>query len=233
MQSMDTIAAVATPLGTGGIGVVRLSGPEAAAVADRVVRLAGEKTVAGMKGYTCAYGRAGDADGEIDEAVVTLFRAPRSFTGEEVVEIAVHGGVYLVNRLLRACVAAGARPALAGEFTRRAFLNGKLDLTQAEAVADLISAEGRQAARAALSARDGALYRRAEAVADALTGYAAHLAAWIDYPEEEIAEVDPAELGGGLRRCEDDCSAPTTRGGSSGRGSPPRSSGGRTWASQP
>ena len=204
MQSMDTIAAVATPLGTGGIGVVRLSGPEAAAVADRVVRLAGEKTVAGMKGYTCAYGRAGDADGEIDEAVVTLFRAPRSFTGEEVVEIAVHGGVYLVNRLLRACVAAGARPALAGEFTRRAFLNGKLDLTQAEAVADLISAEGRQAARAALSARDGALYRRAEAVADALTGYAAHLAAWIDYPEEEIAEVDPAELGGGLRRCEDD-----------------------------
>ena len=165
MQSMDTIAAVATPLGTGGIGVVRLSGPEAAAVADRVVRLAGEKTVAGMKGYTCAYGRAGDADGEIDEAVVTLFRAPRSFTGEEVVEIAVHGGVYLVNRLLRACVAAGARPALAGEFTRRAFLNGKLDLTQAEAVADLISAEGRQAARAALSARDGALYRRAEAVA--------------------------------------------------------------------
>lgn len=86
----------------------------------------------------------------------------------------------------------------------RAFLNGKLDLTQAEAVADLISAEGRQAARAALSARDGALYRRAEAVADALTGYAAHLAAWIDYPEEEIAEVDPAELGGGLRRCEDD-----------------------------
>ena len=204
MQSMDTIAAVATPLGTGGIGVVRLSGPEAAAVADRLVRLAGGKTVAGMKGYTCAYGRAGDADGEIDEAVVTLFRAPRSFTGEEIVEIAVHGGVYLVNRLLRACVAAGARPALAGEFTRRAFLNGKLDLTQAEAVADLISAEGRQAARAALSARDGALYRRAEAAADALTGHAAHLAAWIDYPEEEIAEVDPAELGAGLRRCEAD-----------------------------
>ena len=140
MQSIDTIAAVATPFGTGGIGVVRLSGSEAAVVADRVVRLAGEKTVAGMRGYTCAYGRAWDADGEIDEAVVTRFRAPRSFTGEEVVEIAVHGGVYLVNRLLRACAAAGARLALAGEFTRRAFLNGKLDLTQAEAVADLISA---------------------------------------------------------------------------------------------
>lgn len=84
--------------------------PRPAAVADRVVRMAGGKTVAGMKGYTCAYGRAGDADGEIDEAVVTLFRAPRSFTGEEVVEIAVHGGVYLVNRLLRACVAAARVP---------------------------------------------------------------------------------------------------------------------------
>lgn len=207
MQSFDTIAAVATPLGTGGIGVVRVSGPDAPAVADRVLRLGGERTVAGMQGYTCAYGRASDADGEIDEAVVTVFRAPHSYTGEEVVEIASHGGVYIVNRILRACCAAGARPALAGEFTKRAFLNGKLDLTQAEAVADLISAQGRQAARAALSARDGALYRRAEAAAETLTGYAAHLAAWIDYPEEEIVEVDPGELGAGLRQCGRDLEA--------------------------
>lgn len=197
----DTIAAIATPYGVGGIGVIRLSGPEAIRVAERMVRLSHGRQLSEMEGYTCAYGRVFDGDGEIDEAVLTLFRAPRSYTGEDVVEIAAHGGIYLLERILRACCLKGARPAQAGEFTRRAFLNGKLDLTQAEAVADLISARGRQAARAALTARDGALYREAERICGELTGYAAHLAAWIDYPEEEIVEVDQDALAAGLCGC--------------------------------
>lgn len=190
----ETIAAIATPLGTGGIGIVRISGEQAFAVADRLTRLSAGRTVSEMDGYTCAYARLFDADGEIDQAVVTAFRAPRSYTGEDTVELSVHGGVYICERVLTACCAAGARPAGAGEFTKRAFLNGKLDLTGAEAVADLISARGKQAARAALAARDGALFRAADEVAQALVALAGHLAAWIDYPEEEIADVDPIEL---------------------------------------
>lgn len=197
----ETIAAIATPFGVGGIGVVRLSGPEAIQVAERMVQLSQGKRLSQMEGYTCAYGRVFDRDGQIDEAVLTLFRAPHSYTGEDVVEIAAHGGIYLLDRILRACCSEGARPAQAGEFTRRAFLNGKLDLTQAEAVADLISAQGKQAARAALTARDGALYREADRICGELTGYAAHLAAWIDYPEEGIVEVDGNALTDGLRGC--------------------------------
>ncbi len=197
----ETIAAIATPHGVGGIGVVRLSGPQAIPIVGRVARLSRGKQLSEMEGYTCAYGRVFDEEGEIDEAILTLFREPHSYTGEDVVEIAAHGGIYLIDRILRACCSAGACPAQAGEFTRRAFLNGKLDLTQAEAVADLISAQGKQAARAALTARDGALYREAERICGELTGYAAHLAAWIDYPEEGIAEVDPSALATGLRGC--------------------------------
>lgn len=195
----ETIAAIATPLGAGGIGIVRISGDEAILVAEKVLRLAGSKRLSDMRGYTCAYGRAFDEQGDIDEVVATVFRAPHSFTGENTVEIASHGGVYLVGRILQASLKAGARPAQAGEFTKRAFLSGKLDLTQAEAVADLIGAQGAQAARAALSARDGALFGLAEQVIAKLTGYAAHLSAWIDYPEEDIAEVDAFEILEGLK----------------------------------
>lgn len=201
MNELDTIAAIATPLGTGGIGIVRISGPEAFTVADRIVRLSGGKKISLLAGYTCAYGKAVDSEGPIDEVIATVFHAPHSYTGEDVVEISAHGGVYLMDRLLNACCKNGARPAMAGEFTKRAFLNGKLDLTQAEAVIDLISARGAQAARAALSARDGALYRRVEEIERRLTDFAAHLAAWIDYPEEEIDEIDSDSLRAGLFSC--------------------------------
>lgn len=200
----QTIAAIATPLGTGGIGVVRISGGDAFVVAERLLKTVQYQRIADMPGYTCAYGRAYDSDGDIDEVVITAFRAPRSFTGENVIEIASHGGVYIVNRILRACCDRGARPALAGEFTKRAFLNGKMDLTGAEAVADLISAQGRQAAKAALAAHDGALFRRIDAVSEKLIGQASHLAAWIDYPEEEIIDVDEKALLMQLKACRTD-----------------------------
>lgn len=197
----ETIAAIATPLGTGGIGVVRISGANAIEIAGKLAKVGRYDKISDMDGYTCAYGRVFDADGAIDEAVITVFRAPRSYTGEDVVELAAHGGVYLLNRILRACYAAGAAPAAAGEFTRRAFLSGKLDLTQAEAVADLISAGGRQAAAAAYSARRGALCHRLDALCERLTAFAAHIAAWIDYPDDDIDGIDENELLAGLEQC--------------------------------
>ena len=130
----QTIAAISTPPAPAGLGVIRLSGDEAVAVASRVFRpgRAG-RDLAGLKGYTAAYGHVFDEEGDIDDCVALVFRAPHSYTGEDVVELSCHGGLYLLRRVLRAVLAAGARPAGAGEFTRRAFLNGKLDLTRAEA----------------------------------------------------------------------------------------------------
>ena len=194
MLETATVAAIATPLGTGGIGVVRISGPDALAVAGRVFTSRQCENISGMDGYTCAFGFVHDGQEKIDETVATVFRAPHSYTGEDVVELSCHGGVYLLQRVLQACCGNGARLAEAGEFTKRAFLNGKLDLTRAEAVADLIAAQGRQAAKAALSAKEGALYRKAEAVCGQLLAQASHLAAWIDYPEEEIEQVDAGQL---------------------------------------
>ena len=154
MISGDTIAAIATPVAAGGIGMIRVSGPQALAVADSVFTAVSSRKAAETEGYLGLFGRLHDQQGEIDEAVVFVYRAPKSYTGEDVAEICCHGGIYLVQRTLRACIAAGARPAQAGEFTRRAFLNGKMSLTQAEAVVDLIASQGQQSAQAALSARD-------------------------------------------------------------------------------
>ena len=150
MEQGKTIAAISTGAAAGGIGIVRISGREARAVADRVFRARSGKPVAGMKGYTAALGSVVDSRGEkLDDAVALVFAAPKSYTGEDVVELSVHGGLTVTRRVLRAVLEAGAYPAGPGEFTRRAFLNGKMDLTQAEAVMALISAGGEQAARAA------------------------------------------------------------------------------------
>ena len=198
----DTIAAIATAAAPAGLGVVRLSGPEAAAIADRVFAAVSGRKVAEFAGYGAAYGRVHDAAGEIDEAVALRFRAPRSYTGEEVVELSVHGGEYLLKRLLRAALDAGARLAEPGEFTRRAFENGKLDLTAAESVMDLVGATGEQAHRAALAAREGATFAAVTAVREALTAAAADLAAWVDFPDEDVPAVDPATLDAALSDAE-------------------------------
>lgn len=138
-----TIAALSTPPAAAGLGVIRVSGEAAIEVTDRVFRAAARgKTLAGQPGYTALYGHVYDADGDIDECVALVFRAPHSYTGENVVELSCHGGTYLLGRVLSALFAAGAQPAQAGEFTRRAFVNGKIDLTQAEAVMELIAANG-------------------------------------------------------------------------------------------
>ncbi|MBQ9413902.1 MAG: tRNA uridine-5-carboxymethylaminomethyl(34) synthesis GTPase MnmE [Clostridia bacterium] len=191
---MSVIAAIATPLAPAGLGVVRLSGDDAIAVAAAVFRAADGSALDTLPGYTARYGHVFDADGDIDDAVALVFRAPHSYTGENVVELSCHGGAYLLRRVLRACLSAGARMAEAGEFTRRAFLNGKMDLSGAEAVMDLIGAEGRLAAKTALAAREGALFRRLDAIKQELLGVSAQIAAFIDYPDDDVPPLPADEL---------------------------------------
>ena len=191
----STIVAIATAPGAGGIAVVRLSGPRSYQVAEQVFRPANAaKSVAQAKGYTALFGSFVEGDEAFDQGVALFFRAPHSYTGEDVVELSCHGGSAVARRLVEACLAAGAQPAAPGEYTRRAFLNGKLGLTQAEAVMDLISADGRQGAALANVALSGALARKIGEQKDALTALQAHLAAWVDFPEEDVPELDEAHL---------------------------------------
>lgn len=201
----NTVAAISTPLGVGGIGVIRVSGPDAFSVTEAIFAPVSGKKLTDQKGYTAHYGRLHDSDGEFDEAVVTLFRAPYSYTGEDVTEISCHGGLYLLQRCLRAVLDAGARLAEPGEFTKRAYLNGKLGLAQAESVMDLIGSSGKQAARAALAGRDGVLSRKIDAIADRLVDIGAHLAAWNDYPDEDMESVEPENLSASLFAALEDC----------------------------
>lgn len=193
-----TIAAVSTPRAAGGIAVIRISGEKALAVADRVFRPRSASLLPSeMAGYTCAYGVIG-GDEVLDDGVITVFRAPMSYTGEDVVEISCHGGVFVTEQVLRLVLKNGAVPAEAGEFTKRAFLNGKLSLTQAEAVMDVISAGGRAELRCASALREGALFRRIKAVSDSVLGLLASLAAWVDYPDDDIPAVDGSQIEGVL-----------------------------------
>ena len=196
----NTIVAISTPSGSAGLGVVRLSGPDALAVAGRVFRPADpRKTPDKLAGYTAAYGHVFGAEGDLDECVLLCFRAPHSYTGEDVAELSCHGGRSILQQVLRACLDAGAVPAGPGEFTRRAFVNGKMDLTQAESVMDLIAADGQLAATTALAAREGAVFRRLTAVKESLLEVAAQFGAFIDYPDEDIPELAPETLAQTVR----------------------------------
>ena len=190
MIDNKTIAAISTAQGEGGVGVIRISGSDSAIIADRVFKNINSKKLVDMKGYTAAYGKIIYNNEELDEAVALVFKAPHSYTGEDVIELSCHGGVYITKQVLRAVLDAGAVPAQAGEFTKRAFLNGKIDLTEAEAVIDIITAKSRSAARSAMCVKEGALRKRISSVKDELLALTAHLSAWADYPEEDIAEVD-------------------------------------------
>jgi tRNA modification GTPase len=176
----DTIAAIATPAGRGGIGVVRVSGPRAAEIARRLTGTLPPPRRARLSTF-------GDAHGEtIDEGLVIYFPAPHSYTGEAVVELQGHGGPVVMHALLAACLDAGARLAEPGEFTRRAFLEGRLDLAQAEAVADLIDAASRGAARSAIRSLKGEFSAAIDALAAQLIELRALTEAMLDFPEEEV-----------------------------------------------
>ena len=195
---MSTIAAISTGQAAGGIGVVRISGKNALSVADRIF-----KTVSGIKleklsGYKAAFGKVFFEEKCVDEAVALVFKAPKSYTGEDVVEISCHGGLLVTKQVLRAALANGAVPAEAGEFTKRAFLNGKMDLTRAESVMNIISAKSEQAKSAALNTLDGALYKKVSEISLSLKKIAAQMAAWVDYPDEEIDDLSDEKLKAAL-----------------------------------
>jgi tRNA modification GTPase len=182
----DTIAAIATPPGRGGIGIVRISGPDALRVARTI-------TGADLLPRRATFGVFHSGDGaRIDEGIAIFFRAPHSYTGEDVVELQGHGGPFVMRQLLDRCTQLGARLASPGEFTQRAFLNDRLDLAQAESVADLIDAASVEAARGAARSLAGEFSRRVQALVDGLTTLRAHIEACIDFSEEEIDPADRA-----------------------------------------
>lgn len=190
----STIAAISTAQGAGGIGVIRISGDNAIEIADKVFKGVNKKKLAEYKGYTAGFGYIYDNGEKIDEAVALVFLAPHSYTGENVVELSCHGGIYITKQVLRAVFNAGAVPAQAGEFTKRAFLNGKMDLTESEAVMNIISAKGKAAARAALSCKEGNLRKKLDNIAAKLIDDGAHISAWVDFPEEDVPDVEDDRL---------------------------------------
>jgi len=197
----DTIAAIATPAGSGGVGIVRLSGPAARAIAEAVTR-------ATLRPRVFHFSTFFDDDGApLDHGLCVCFAGPNSFTGEDVAELHAHGSPVVLGLLLRRAYALGARPARPGEFSERAFLNGKLDLVQAEAVADLVAAGSEAAARAALRSLDGQFSAEVERLRDALVRLRAFLEAALDFPEEEIDFLADPELAANLAALRRDAAA--------------------------
>lgn len=194
MSDLSAIAAISTPLGTGGVGIIRISGKNATEIADRIFVSVNGKKLSSSKGYRAYFGRIFDGETAVDEVVCLVFRAPHSYTGEDVVEINCHGGVVLLKKILRLVLQNGAQAAAPGEFTKRAFLNGKLDLSEAESVMTLISSQGEQGATAAFNQLEGSLSRKIEKINSSLLSLAAHIAAWVDYPDDEIEELGNNEL---------------------------------------
>jgi len=191
--SGDTIAAIATPPGAGAIAIVRVSGPDALQTGAEVFR--GSETLTGAAGYTVHYGHTVDGRGEeLDEVLATVFRAPHSFTGEDMVEISCHGSPLIARTILEAVIAAGARPAGPGEFTRRAFLNGRIDLSQAEAVADLIAAQSRRGQTVSLGHLEGRLGQSVRGLRTEVLDLCALLELNLDFAEEGLDLITSTRL---------------------------------------
>jgi len=195
----STVAAISTPHGEGGIGVIRISGSNAFNVIASIFKSAKKsKSIYDLSGYDALLGHIIFDSEIIDEVIVTVYKKPNSYTGEDVVEISCHGGLYIVQRILRAVLDSGAVLAGPGEFTKRAFLNGKMDLTRAEAVMDMIHAKSENALKAAVSLLSGALYKKILSIRENLLDILAHLSAWSDYPDEDIPELSAQKLEAAL-----------------------------------
>lgn len=190
----DTIAALATAAGMGAIAVLRLSGPDSFAIADRLFHSPSGKKLAAQKPNTVHFGRLIEGGKLVDEVVATLFRAPHSYTGEDVVEISCHGSVWIQRKVLNLLLLSGARMAEPGEFTKRAFLNGKMDLSQAEAVGDLIASENEAAASVALLQMRGGFALELGRLRTALIDFAALIELELDFAEEDVAFADRPAL---------------------------------------
>lgn len=203
MQENKTIAAISTALSPSGVGVIRVSGKDAFSICDKVFK--GKSPLSGKSGGSFCYGKVYSPNGEfIDEAVASVFVSPKSYTGEDTVELSLHGSPVLLKKALRALLSSGASLAGRGEFTKRAMLNGKLTLTEAEAVIDIINAESYMSARLALSNRNGALYRRITKFSKDLYDLAGEISAVIDFPDEDLTDIPRDEISSRLiSLCED------------------------------
>ena len=195
MKLYDTICAISTPIGTGGISVIRVSGEKSFEITDKIFNSKSGKTIADMKSYTISFGNIIDSElNIIDEVLVSKFVSPNSFTGENVIEISCHGGMAVVKMVMKELIKAGARLAENGEFTKRAFLNGKVDLSQAEAIIDIINANDEYNVYSGENQLQGKLSLKINNIREKLIDATANIIAVIDYPEEDIDELATNEI---------------------------------------
>lgn len=202
----DTIAAVSTPHGKGGVALLRISGPRALEICERVFRPKSGKPLGQIAPRRAVYGEilAPETDGTwlpVDDGIATVFSAPASFTGEDTVELCCHGGVLLTQTVLTALLTAGARPAEAGEFTKRAFLNGKLGLSAAEALGNILEAQTREQLILAHTGMGGKIEDRCGEIYQTLCHILASIYAKIDYPDEDLADMSREEMEAALEEC--------------------------------
>ena len=207
MNFYDTIAALSSPIGKGGVAVIRISGSEAFEIAERVFKSASGKKISELKPNMMTYGQIISEEKIIDDGLCVKFCAPRSFTGEDTVEINCHGGIFITQKVLSAIFSAGARPAEAGEFTRRAFVNGKMALSQAEALGTLLEAKNDEQVTLARSAMGGKIKDACDSLYRQLVSLVAQVYAKVDYPEEDLADMDSNEMAEATRALLSDVSA--------------------------
>lgn len=192
----DTIAAIATAMTSSGIGIVRISGDEAVSITDRIFEMKNQKKLEDMPTHTIHYGHIHDGDEVIDEVMVLLMRGPKSYTREDTVEIDCHGGVYVMKRILETVIKYGARPAEPGEFTKRAFLNGRIDLSQAESVIDVINSKNEFALKSSLSQLSGSVSEKIKEIRGTVLHEIAFIESALDDPEHISLDGYPEELSG-------------------------------------
>ena len=187
----SVISAISTPYGRGGVALIRVSGKGAIEICDKIFK--GKRPLCEVDANKAVYGNIVMNGEIIDDGVFTVFRAPRSFTGEDTVEICCHGGILITQKVLSATYSAGARPAEAGEFTKRAFANGRISLSEAEAVIDLIDAESNEQLKLARSHADGVMTRAIESIREELVSLISQIYVFVDYPDEDLSDVTPEE----------------------------------------
>ena len=192
----DTIAAIATAMTSSGIGIVRISGDEAVSITDRIFEMKNQKKLEDMPTHTIHYGHIHDGDEVIDEVMVLLMRGPKSYTREDTVEIDCHGGVYVMKRILETVIQYGARPAEPGEFTKRAFLNGRIDLSQAESVIDVINSKNEFALKSSLSQLSGSVSEKIKEIRGTVLHEIAFIESALDDPEHISLDGYPEKLSG-------------------------------------
>ena len=190
----DTIAAISTSPGIGGIGIIRMSGEDCFQILEKIFKPKNKQSIEKIKGYTMKFGKIVDKDNIIDEVLVSYFKSPKSYTSENMCEINSHGGIIIMNKILDLCIKNGANLAEPGEFTKRAFLNGRIDLSQAEAVIDIINAKTDKEAEVSLKQLEGSLSEKIEKIRKIVISVMADIEATIDYPEYDLEEVTNAKI---------------------------------------